>query len=220
MRWRAYVPAGIMLVGAIVGWVVGTPQPTPLRKPLAAAAPDSFLGAAGRPMPLDSDETRLSGVTAYLNQTYAAGSVRPVQLYIGYHATQHGDKRMHSPSLCLPGAGWTAIAARIVPLSLGDSTVSVNRYILQNGRYRMLVYYWFQGRGRITAGETGLKVRSIWDALVSRRDDEALVRIIVPVDNYGDRWPMGAARLLADTIATRLAVQVAPRLDGVLTPAP
>ena len=60
--------------------------------------------------------------------------------------------------------------------------VRVKRYILQNGQQRAPVFYWYQGRGRVEANEYRVKLDLLRDAALRRRSEEALVRIVVPLD--------------------------------------
>lgn len=216
-----YIPAGLLVGGAALTLALGTPHPTPLTQPLSGAAPVQFLGVQGSDVALDPEEEQRSGVTTYLNRAYDVGAESgPMLLYLGYHATQQGDHRLHSPSLCLPGVGWVPVLSDVVPIAMSERIVHVNRYILQKDEHRILVYYWFQGRGHITAGETAVKIRTLVDALVSRRDEETLARIVVPIPKgIAMDASVGNTSLPADTLATRFAASVIPALERVL-PAP
>jgi len=221
MAWPSYVPSAILGLGAAATIAIGKPQPTPLAHPLATTLPESYWGKAAENLPIGPDEMRVSGVSDLLYRGFDVGSpTSPVLLYVGYHATQQGDARMHSPSMCLPGAGWTPSSASLVPIRFNDTTVQVNRYIMQRDKFRILVYYWFQGRGRVTAGETELKINTMLDALLTRRDEEALVRIVVPLDSTDINAPVGTSGLPADTLAVQLSTTVIPALQHSLPPAP
>jgi EpsI family protein len=213
-----FLPAGALAAGTAVTLLVGSPQPTPLRQPLTAAIPASFMGAKGTEVAIGDDEVSKSGVSDYINRVYMLNADEGVSLYIGYHATQQGDKRMHSPTLCLPGSGWTPIGERVITIPVANKPVEVNRFILQNGANRILVYYWFQGRGRLTAGQGDLKLITMRDALFTHRDEEALVRIIVPLVK-GDSAPVAATGLSPDALAAKMAEVIIPPLNNSL-PAP
>lgn len=214
-----FIPAGALAAGTAITLLVGSPQPTPLREPLGKAVPATFMGAAGSDVAIGSDEVSKSGVSDYINRVYELSSTEGVALYIGYHATQQGDKRMHSPTLCLPGSGWTPVGEQIVTIPVANKPVAVNRFILQNGPNRILVYYWFQGRGRLTAGQGDLKLTTMRDALFTHRDDEALVRIIVPLVN-GDSTPVASTGLAPDALAAKLAENIIAPLNRSLPAAP
>jgi len=214
-----FLPAGALAAGTAVTLLVGTPRPTPLREPLTQAIPASFMGAAGSDVAIGDDEVSKSGVSDYVNRVYMLDADEGVSLYVGYHATQQGDKRMHSPTLCLPGSGWTPVGEQVVNIPISGKQVAVNRFILQNGGNRILVYYWFQGQGRLTAGQGDLKLRTMWNALMTHRDEEALVRIIVPLVK-GDTARVANTGLTPDALAARFADAIAEPLNKSLPAAP
>lgn len=213
-----YIPAVALAAGAGLAALIGSPRPTPLRQPLATTLPTQFLGVTGSDALIAGDEVAASGVSNYVNRSYEIAQGEPVGLYVGYHATQQGDKRMHSPTLCLPGSGWTPIGEQLVSIDAGGRRATVNRFVLQNRAQRILVYYWFQGRGRLTAGQSELKLNAIKDALLTHRDEEALVRIVVPLPAAGA--PPSTSRLAPDTVAVQLASAVIPSLERALPLAP
>jgi EpsI family protein len=213
-----FLPAGALAAGTAVTLLVGSPQPTPLRKPLTAALPSTFYGAAPTKVAIGDDEVSKSGVSDYINRVYMLSPTEGISLYIGYHSTQQGDKRMHSPTLCLPGSGWTPVGEQVINIPVANKPVAINRFILQNGGNRILVYYWFQGRGRLTAGQGDLKLHAMRDALLTHRDEEALVRIIVPLTK-GDSASVGSTGLTPDRLAAKMAEQIIQPLNQSL-PAP
>jgi exosortase D (VPLPA-CTERM-specific) len=113
-----------------------------------------------------------------------SGSAVPVNLYVAYYASQRTGQSAHSPRSCLPGAGWRVV-------NFGQSDVSgvrssgvplrVNRAIVEQGSSRLLVYYWFQERGRDITNEYVVKWYLLEDALLRNRTDGALVRLITPL---------------------------------------
>lgn len=220
-----YLPAGLMAAGGVVSMLAGTPQATQLVRPLDAALPATFLGQPFTRIPISPEEVKASGVTDWVNRSYTLpGSADSlgVQLYVGYHATQQGDNRMHSPSQCLPGGGWTPIESSVATVPIpGRAPVTVNRFVLQSGALRILTYYWFQGRGRVTSGQAELKLNALKDSFLHHRDEEALVRVIVPVPGgEGFDRPVGSTGLTPDSLAVRFASEVIPAMERALAPAP
>jgi EpsI family protein len=213
-----YLPAVVLAAGAGMSALIGSPQPTPLRRPLAATLPATFLGVPGTDVTIAPSEVEGSGVSDYLNRVYMLGKDESAQLYVGYHATQTGDKYMHSPSVCLPGSGWTPVSDKVVPIRFGNATANVNRYVLRNGSNTILVYYWFQGRGRLMAGPGELKMKTLKDGLLSHRDEEALVRVIVPLNPQVAT--VASTGLSPDSVAVRLAEAAVPALNLALPAAP
>ncbi|MGI8548263.1 MAG: exosortase C-terminal domain/associated protein EpsI [Gemmatimonadaceae bacterium] len=211
-----YIPSVALACGAAATALLGSPNPTPLRHPLNTTLPAAFMGAPGGDIPIGADEVQTSGVSDYINRLYYVTKDQPVALYIGYHATQQGDKRMHSPTLCLPGSGWTPVGETRVTVPGANGPATVNRFVLQNAGHQILVYYWFQGRGRLTAGQSELKLNAIKDALLTHRDEEALVRIIVPLDDVHAAPSTDPNRLAPDSVAAQLASAVIPALNRAL----
>jgi EpsI family protein len=55
------------------------------------------------------------------------------------------------------------------------------RALMEKSGNRQLVYFWFNQRGRILTNAYELKMYNFWDALVKKRTDGALIRLISPV---------------------------------------
>jgi EpsI family protein len=106
---------------------------------------------------------------------------------------------------CLPGAGWTLTQPDTVTISLpGGRTFGANKYVIQNGDYKSLMIYWYQGRGRVVASEYWGKVFTVIDSVRLRRSDGAMVRVTVPI---------GASEAAALESAKDLAARAASELD-------
>ena len=197
-----WAPALVLGVGAVFTTGVDLQRKLPLRAPLHSTVPRVLLGHVGRDAPISAEELRVAGVSTYLLRDYAAtdSGVPAFSVYIGYYETQAQGRTIHSPKNCLPGAGWEALAATTtIVRSSGRDPVAVNRYILQRGDARAVVLYWYQGRGRVEANEYRVKWNLLRDAAMRQRSDEALVRVVVPVNG-------------ADTAAVALAERVAAAL--------
>lgn len=118
----------------------------------------------------------------YLSRLYVSKEGYLASLYIGYYATQRTGVTYHSPLNCLPGAGWAMTEpARVVIRPEGAPPFEANRYIIQKGRDKQLLIYWYQGRGRALASEYWGKIYTVLDSMSRRRSDGAMVRIIIPL---------------------------------------
>lgn len=148
-----------------------------LRTPLAASLPADISGFAGSDLLLSDDEERVVGVTDYVVRNYGTA----FSLYVGYYGRQTQGRTIHSPKNCLPGAGWEALASRTEDIETSAGVVTVNRYLIRKGKQQALVLYWYQGRGRVESNEYRVKFDLLRDAVLRRRTEEALVRIVVPV---------------------------------------
>jgi hypothetical protein len=62
-----------------------------------------------------------------------------------------------------------------------ESTIAVNRAVMEKGAYQQLSYFWFPMRGRVLTNIWQMKWYTFWDALTRQRTDGALVRLITPV---------------------------------------
>jgi EpsI family protein len=125
--------------------------------------------------------------------------------YVGYYASQREGASYHSPLNCLPGSGWTLSKPDTVTIALPDGrSFAANKYVIQNGEYKSLMIYWYQGRGRTVASEYWGKVYTVIDSVRLRRSDGAMVRVTVPI---------GESESTALESAKDLAAQGAAALD-------
>jgi len=212
LRW---VPAALLAGGVWLTAGVDGPHSLALRQSLAAAIPLQIAGLMGRELTLPESDRRAAGVSAYLLRSYApvgaASQVPPVSLYVGFYERQGQGKTIHSPKNCLPGAGWEPLSSRTATLATARGVVAVNRYVLQHGTQRVLVLYWYQGRGRVEANEYVVKWNLIQDAVLRGRTDEALVRVVVPIADSEEQ---------AFAIAAAAASVVMPALEAALPGSP
>lgn len=109
---------------------------------------------------------------------------RQIQLYIGYYKSQREGDLIHSPKNCMPGAGWNIIHTSLVDLNIprrNPHKVKVIKLLMQKGKERQVVLYWFQSRGRIISSEYRQKIYLVWDAILKHRTDGSFVRLLAPV---------------------------------------
>ena len=133
---------------------------------------------------IDEPTMKVLRASDYLLRDYQRPDGQVANFYVGYYATQRNGASYHSPLNCLPGSGWTLSNPDSVTISLPDGTNFVaNKYVLQNGEYKSLMIYWYQGRGRAEASEYWGKIYTVIDSVLRRRSDGALVRITVPLGN-------------------------------------
>lgn len=138
----------------------------------------------GQDQPLTPQVVEAVGVTDYVNRFYVRSSRVPVQLYVGYYASQRTGDTIHSPKNCLPGAGWDPIRSGYATIQLpGRRDITVDEYVIQQNQNKELVFYWYQGRGRVIASEYNAKFWMVADALERNRTDAALVRLVTPMDD-------------------------------------
>jgi len=179
----------ILAVGALATFAVANreevvPERTSLNAfPLALG---DWRGTEGRVPQVQLDELKL---TDYIIASYQRPvSAEPVELYVAYYDSQRKGASIHSPKACLPGGGWVIdeFGQRRIAGAGPDGDLQVNRALISLGEKRLLVYYWFQQRGRIITNEYLAKWYIFWDSLTRNRTDGALVRVTTPVLDAGD----------------------------------
>lgn len=186
-------PAGILGAGCVLLVTVSGQQPRHLAAPLASI-PTEVAGYRARDLTIDPAELKVAGPNAYLMRLFQDSTRTRLSLYVGFYEQQRQGKTIHSPKNCLPGAGWEPVQAGVQTVETPLGTITINQYLIAKGNAQALVYYWYQGRGRVEANEYRVKLQMIRDAALSRRSDEALVRIVVPVEtNRADAETLGIA---------------------------
>ncbi|HEX6044655.1 MAG TPA: EpsI family protein [Pyrinomonadaceae bacterium] len=138
----------------------------------------------------------------YLLRDYRRADGQVANFYVGYYASQREGASYHSPLNCLPGAGWTLSEPGKAMITLPDgSSFVANKYIIENGDYRSLMIYWYQGRGRAVASEYWGKVYTVIDSVRLRRSDGAMVRVTVPLGSSEEVALKAATDLSSRTAA-------------------
>jgi EpsI family protein len=146
--------------------------------------PLNLDGWTGIEQPVPPEVLAVAGVNDYVNRLYSNSQVGFAQIYIGYYASQKTGDTIHSPKNCLPGAGWDPVQSGYATIPLdGGRQITVNEYVIQQGLDKQLVFYWYQGRGRVIASEYSGKFWMVADAISRNRTDGALVRLVTPLND-------------------------------------
>ena len=175
---------GMFLVGIVVVNILqGQPPNIPDRKSFANF-PTTLGEYNGKATVLTHDIERVLGADDYLVSNFVSQTNGvPVNLFVAYYKTQNQGNAVHSPEVCIPGAGWEISRLETKNISLGGcATVPVKRAIIQKGQTRRLVYYWFKERERTVANEWAAKWFIFWDSVTKNRSDGAIVQLITPID--------------------------------------
>ena len=183
----AMITVALLMTGASAAW-----QVLPDRSGLVPAR-DSFAlfprqvgdwRQDGPPRLLSASVEQALGADDYTARTYAsANAAATVELFTAWYRDQ-SQGGVHSPEICLPGGGW-----EIAWLERSDITADmgwpapfhVNRAIIQKGETRMMVYYWFEQKGRKIAWDMAAKYWLLVDGIRTGRTDGALVRLTTPI---------------------------------------
>lgn len=156
----------------------------------------------------DAETERVLRADDYLARDFRRGTDgAAANFYVGYYASQRNGATYHSPLNCLPGAGWVLKEPSAVEVRPADGRApfEANSFVIEHGNDRMMMLYWYQGRGRAVANEYVDKLYTVFDSIRLRRSDGAMVRVLVPF--------RGSEREAAET-AARFAASVAPNLPA------
>ena len=212
---RRYLPALVLLAGCAFVWNSRSQSAVPLAAPLSGVL-SSMPGYRVQDQRISDEERSIAGMTDYVARVYWRDSVPVFTTFVSYYERQAQGRTIHSPRNCLPGAGWEVMTAGTAHVVVDGTRRTLNRTLLKNGAATAVVYYWYQGRGRIVANEYAVKWNLLRDAALVGHTEEALVRVVVPV--AASSVPGSAAddsRLLAEAsalgaaLSERLAREVA-----------
>ena len=214
---RLFAPAAVLATGCLLIFGAQRQRPVRLDRPLATM-PLALAGYTGIERKVSEGEQKVAGMSDYVFRLFHRDSVIAFTLYVGYYESQTTGRTIHSPKNCLPGAGWQALESSAVTVDVGGTPVTVNRYMLANGPSQALVYYWYQGRGRVAHSEYRVKWDLLRDAMRHGRTEEALVRIVVPIpkgtSSTASDWNERVSR--AEAVAREVTAELIPRVNGAL----
>ena len=211
-RIGAYVPASILFAGCALLWHAHSQAALPLDAPLAGVL-SQVDGYEVTDQTFSDAERRVAGMTDYVARAYRRDTTVVFSTLVSYYDKQAQGKTIHSPRNCLPGAGWEILTPGTRTLAVDGSPHVVNSYVLKNGSNTALTYYWYQGRGRVSANEYMVKWNLLRDATLLGHTEEALVRVIVPIrsaaaDSLTTAHAHDRAFAIGDDIAARLIREV------------
>ena len=204
---RLWITTGLLLGASVLLHTLHHGERTVLRRPLSEL-PYTLGPWTGEERPLQDRIVQAVSVSDYTNRIYVDQAGGPIQLYIGYYASQRTGDTIHSPKNCLPGNGWDPIQSGDVTISLqGGRQIVVNEYVIQQDLNKQMVFYWYQSQGRVIASEYSAKFWMVADAISRNRTDGALVRVITPMNDGEEN---ARARL------TQFTQILFPQLEGIL----
>ncbi len=197
----------LLVSGIFINWFAGRSEAQIERKQLTELS--TTLGdwrQKGGDIKFDLSIESVLRTTDYTMREYTLPDGRIANLYVGYYASQRTGATYHSPQNCLPGAGWVMRDPQYIDITTADGrTFKANRYIIENGVYREVMIYWYQGRGHIEASEYTDKINTVWDSVTRRRTDGAMIRVMTDVGS-----DEAAAFAAANDLSARLAERIAP----------
>jgi len=217
MRSRPYVPLMILLAGCMLTWRARSQEAIPLAGPLSSVLAD-MPGYSITNNTLSADERGVAGMSDYVARSYSRGGAVAFTTLVSYYARQTQGKTIHSPRNCLPGAGWEIVDGGATVIHVDGAALPVNRFVLRSGAATAVAYYWYQGRGRVTANEYAVKWNLLRDAAVLGHSEEALVRIVLPVSSSQRAPTANEPQVLqrTDSTARAIAARLVREVNAVL----
>ena len=212
IRLSAMLPAIILAFGCIGLLRNQVQERVPLEEPLSTVLP-SVEGFSARDQQVSNEERAVAGMTEFVARTYSRNDTIAFSTLVSYYDRQTQGRSIHSPRNCLPGGGWEVLALGQKELEVDGKKHIVNQYTLKNGTQSAVVYYWYQGRGRIVASEYAVKWNLLRDAALTGHTEEALVRVVVPVRTTASSE---AGKITADSLGHAVAVRLLRDVKRVL----
>ena len=193
--------AALMIGGVFINWFAERGEIAVRRENLAGIP--AQLGdwrQKGSEIKFDKQTESVLRASDYMMREYVTPDGRGANLYVGYYASQRSGATYHSPQNCLPGAGWEMKQPDVIEIKTpAGKTFEANWFIVENGAYKEVLIYWYQGRGRAVASEYRDKIYTVWDSVTRRRSDGAMVRVMTSVGNSEADATRAAADLAAQT---------------------
>ncbi len=178
----ALMAATGILIAATLAWTA-IPQRAEMQLPrtpfIAYPAMIGDWQQQGPARRLDPETLLALKADDYHDVTLARGDDPSVGLFMAWYADQTAGG-VHSPEICLPGAGWEIAwleRSDIGPALDQAVPFNLNRAIIQKGEVRMMVYYWFEQKGRRVAWDFGAKLWLMVDGVRTGRTDGGIVRL-------------------------------------------
>lgn len=186
----ALAGAAVVIAIAALAWQVIPPRPLAVveREPFALFPRELGNWTAGPAQRLDAETARvLAADDYYATQLTSPGEGAPVDLFMAWYKDQLRGGT-HSPTDCLPAAGWEIASLDEVELAPAGAAApfTVNRAVIRKGLQQMLVYYWYEQQGERTSSSYYAKLLLTWSKVTEGRSDGALVRMITPIGEGGD----------------------------------
>ena len=204
------ITAAILMVGATLAW-----QVVPDRG-VSTVARDNFSmlprkfgdwSQVGAPRKLTARVESVLGADDYVSRNYQnPNAAATVEFFSAWYSDQ-SQGGVHSPEICLPGGGWEIAwleRSDLTKTMASDVPFNVNRAIIQKGETRMMVYYWFEQKGRKIAWDMEAKFWLLVDGIRTGRTDGALVRLTTPI--LRDETDSAAESRLMDMLQNSIGI--------------
>lgn len=151
-----------------------------------ASFPVVFSGWEGRQEPVDPGIILQSGAEDAFSASYRKADFGQVSLYMGYRSSAFlsDENFFHSPTVCLPAAGWKELSTsthviRDIP-PFGN--VRVVEMVIQDANTKQLVYFWFQTKNEATDDKNINRFHLALHAIKRDNTHDLFIRPITPIN--------------------------------------
>ena len=180
-----------------------------------AAFPRSFASWDGRASIVDPEIIDASGAEEAFTAMYTSKERDRVSLYIGYRSTAflENDNFFHSPTVCLPSAGWKVRTKsnHVINNVPFFGSLPVTEMVIETMGHRQLVYFWFQTKDRATRDKNINRFHLALHALKKDNTHDLFIRPITPVKK-GETIDQARNRL--DTFSRQMMETLVPFLKN------
>jgi EpsI family protein len=132
-------------------------------------------------VPLEEPIVQALMLDDHLNHNFGRND-QHLMLYVGYYLKSKNVGAAHSPLVCFPGQGWLLSDFRGKTISTGAGEIKLMTIVASTPERKMLLMYWFQAFDRTSPGTFLQKINLIRSKYIHRREDNAFVRVTVPLD--------------------------------------
>lgn len=203
---KAVVSSALLLLSAIMLAARSAPTPVPLARPLyslpAQVGEWTMVSSGG----LRPEIRSVLGGDQDLVRRYAREDGTTVSLMLVYWARQSGDRMIHDPETCLPGAGWSIEDSG--GLALRGGALPVYRFHAVRRDASVLFYLWYVQAGEVQSSTLARRF-AMTESYFSGRTDGAMIRVLISLQGSED--PRAREAALQNFVES-----VAPVLEDVL----
>lgn len=169
----------IMFVGLIASKLTSLIPEADLKRSSFSSFPLKINNWTGTISPLKDEYLPVLNLDDYFQGDFVDNLGDTINVYIPYWEDTNTDWYFHNPEVCLPGGGWITESSGKIDIKTKNGQIEkVNRVVMSMGDARMVVYYWFQMRGRVVDDHLMIKPYTVIDHISRGRSDGALVRLI------------------------------------------
>lgn len=197
----AMVTVAVLMIGVNVAWEFTPDRNTNQIARVSFSHFPRQLGEwrqQGSSRQLSSAVERTLAADDYHSASFSRGDDQAAVEFFSAWYTDQTKGGVHSPEICMPSAGWEIAWLEQSDLTetMGwDTPFLINRAVIQKGESRMMVFYWFDQKGRKIAWDMAAKYWLLVDGVRTGRTDGALVRLTSPI-LPGESDSVAEARLM------------------------